>query len=336
MNFENFLDEYQKESVKEYPNQVSPNDCLLTVRVITYNHVDFIKRCLDSILEQKTNFKFQVMLIDDASTDGTSDICKEYAHAHPELIRYFANSRVNNIYINNKPTGLFNAVYLNFLTTTKYLSFIEADDYWSDEYNLQKKIDILESNPKYSFCFSNGVRLENEKQGDGTKNMINLKSAGVIKKHDLMDLNIPTASLVFRNIIRDKFHPEMLTIPNGDILLRAKLAHIGCGYYLNNIKPVYRRVHAGGAYSSLDLDQKFEMMISTRKAIISYFAKNNWNTDFLYHNLCFILLKKIRRKLKRGRLDLSSLKDLFFYTNKIGKSKLFLLNQLVFGQKANN
>lgn len=330
MNFDQFLAQYQKEALIEYSNQVDSDNCIVTVRVITYNHGEYIKACLDSIITQQTSFKFQIMLIDDESSDGTREICKEYAQKHPELIRLFLNSRANNIQINGKPTGLFNSVYLNFQINTKYLAIIEADDYWTDTACLQKKVDILETNETCSFCFSNGLRYNEESQQIASNPMIRLKSSGVVKKDQLMDLNIPTASLVFRNSIEDIFHPETLTIPNGDILLRAKLAQMGDGYFIKELGPIYRRVHNSGMYSALGFDQKFEMMISTRKTIISLFERKNWEAQFVYDNLCHILLKKFRRKLRKGRLDPSVLIELNFFASRASKPFSYYIARLFF------
>jgi glycosyltransferase involved in cell wall biosynthesis len=299
LNFDEFLSQYQKTPLVQYANSVDSSECILTVRVIAYNHVQYLKECLDSILNQQTSFRFQIMLIDDDSSDGTKELCIEYAETHPDLIKLILNSRANNIKISGKPTGLFNSLFLNFTIKTKYLAIIEADDYWTDPNCLQKKVDILENNPSCSFCFSDGVRFEQETQKVFSSSMVKLKRSGVISKEQAMNLTIPTASLVFRNMIEDIFHDEVLLIPNSDILLRAKLAHYGNGYFIRELKPVYRRVHLKGMYSSLNTNEKYEMMIKTRKVIISFFQRKNWEVTFLHDNLCNIYYKQIRYNVKR-------------------------------------
>uniref|UniRef100_UPI0040488E53 glycosyltransferase n=1 Tax=Roseivirga sp. TaxID=1964215 RepID=UPI0040488E53 len=72
MNFEEFKNKYQKAPVVEYPNQRIINTALVTVRVLAYNHIDFVSKCLDSILMQKTSFDYEVLIAEDDSNDGTN------------------------------------------------------------------------------------------------------------------------------------------------------------------------------------------------------------------------------------------------------------------------
>ncbi|MEX0597317.1 MAG: glycosyltransferase, partial [Candidatus Paceibacterota bacterium] len=78
MNFEEFLNRYQKVPVEHYPHQVYTKP-LISVSVVTFQHVNYIKQCLDGILMQKTDFDFEILLGEDDSTDGTREICMEYA-----------------------------------------------------------------------------------------------------------------------------------------------------------------------------------------------------------------------------------------------------------------
>jgi glycosyltransferase involved in cell wall biosynthesis len=110
MNFQEFLGQYQKVPVEHYAHQV-PGKQIISVCVQTYQHVNFIRECLDSILMQETNFPFEILLGEDASTDGTREICIDYAEKYPDKIRLFLHHRENNIAINGSPTGRFNIIY---------------------------------------------------------------------------------------------------------------------------------------------------------------------------------------------------------------------------------
>src|SRR5690606_9572949 len=107
MNFQEFKKEYQKVPVEEFPSNV-PDSTKVSVLVQTYNHAPYIRQCLDGILMQETDFDFEILLGEDASTDGTREICIEYAQEHPDKIRLFLHSRENNISINGRPSGRFN------------------------------------------------------------------------------------------------------------------------------------------------------------------------------------------------------------------------------------
>lgn len=330
MDLIEFLREYEKVPVVEYPNEVDSKSCILTVRIATYNHSSYIRDCLESVLSQKTAYAYQIFLMEDESNDGTREICLEYAQKHPKIIRLFLNSRENNIKINGKPTGLFNAAYSNLLMDTKYIALMEGDDYWTDTDNIEKKVETLETNPGCTFCFSNGQWVDSNKTHISKPAMIQLAKSGVVAKASVMNLSIPTASLVFRNILEDKFHPEMLAIPSGDILLRAKLAHLGHGYFLKELSPTGRRIHDQGMYSSLSKKKKLEMMVDVRKKIIIYFEQKSWDSQFLRDNLCHILSKRFKANFRRLNIDLYSLNELkkqAHYSSKTIISHLFRINR---------
>ena len=116
-----FIRKYQKVPVKEYQNRV-PKQPLVSVCVQTYNHAPYIKDTLEGILMQKTDFPFEILLGEDESTDGTRDICIEYAKKHPDKIKLYLHSRENNIKINGTPTGRFNFIYNLIHAKGKYIA----------------------------------------------------------------------------------------------------------------------------------------------------------------------------------------------------------------------
>ncbi len=120
---------------------------LVTVRCLTYNHAPYIKQCLEGFVTQQTNFPFECIVHDDASTDGTSDIIREYAEKFPDIIKPIIQTE--NQY--SKRNGSIGKI-LDEKTRGKYLAFCEGDDYWIDPLKLQKQVDFLESNPEYAMC----------------------------------------------------------------------------------------------------------------------------------------------------------------------------------------
>lgn len=147
MDFKEFKAQYEHKPVIEHPNQVT-NKPMVSVCVQTYKHASFIKECLDGILMQKTDFSFEILLGEDGSTDGTREICMEYAEKYPDKIRLFLHHRENNIKINGNPTGRFNFLYNLYTAKGKYIALCEGDDYWTDPLKLQKQVDFLERNEK--------------------------------------------------------------------------------------------------------------------------------------------------------------------------------------------
>ncbi len=136
---------------------------MVSVCVQTYQHKGYIKQCLDGILMQQTNFPYEIILGEDESTDGTREICIEYAEKYPDKIKLFLRCRKDVIYINGNATGRFNFMENLKACKGKYTALCEGDDYWTDPLKLQKQVDFLEANPEYSLIFTNcQVKYENK------------------------------------------------------------------------------------------------------------------------------------------------------------------------------
>lgn len=121
---------------------------LLSVCCLTYNHKKYIRQALDGILMQKTSFPFEVLVHDDASTDGTTDIVREYEKKYPDIVKpiyqkenqYSRDPRVLKHFVYPKARG-------------KYIALLECDDYWSDRRKLQTQVDYMEHHPECSGTF---------------------------------------------------------------------------------------------------------------------------------------------------------------------------------------
>ena len=120
---------------------------MVTIRCLTYNHEQYIRQCLDGFVMQKTNFRFEAIVHDDASTDGTVEIIREYAEKYPDIIKPIFETE--NQY--SKRDGSIGRI-MNEHTHGKYIAICEGDDYWTDPYKLQKQVDFLESHPDYVMC----------------------------------------------------------------------------------------------------------------------------------------------------------------------------------------
>lgn len=116
-------------------------DPLVSIPVITYNHLNFIHQTLNGILMQEVNFKYEIIIGDDFSTDGTKDIILKYAKKYPDAIKVIT-SEVNVGFLKN-------SIRLLKACNGKYFAFCEGDDYWTDNLKLQKQVDFLEKNKDY-------------------------------------------------------------------------------------------------------------------------------------------------------------------------------------------
>ena len=128
------------------------NACKVSIYCTAFNHEAFIRDALDGFLAQKTDFPFEVLVTDDASTDGTTGILRTYQEKHPDVIRFFHQEK--NLF--SQGINIYEAVmYPN--TRGQYVAYCEGDDYWTDPEKLQKQVSFLDANPDYSACVHNSV-----------------------------------------------------------------------------------------------------------------------------------------------------------------------------------
>ena len=235
----------------------------VSVFMITYNHEAYIRQAVESILCQKTNFDFDIVIGEDCSTDSTRSIVMSIADQYPGKFKLLLHEK--NIGAMANQMAVFSAC------TGKYVAMCEGDDYWADPLKLQKQVDFLEANPGFVFSFHDSCIL-NQKTGEkrnriGERNIdstVDLKSL-IIQK------NIATASLVFRNIIDFHSLPDWFSkISKGDYGLCVLLAENGPGKYLPGVMSVYR-VHDGGVWSSSGFEFTKNADLSFFKYLLQYF-----------------------------------------------------------------
>lgn len=160
------------------------NKYLVGVRCVTYQHEKFIKDALDGFAMQQTDFPFLVMLIDDASTDGTQDVINRFLEDNfvlgeenfawrtntDDAVTTFARHKKNtnchilslNLKVNLwKNRAKKDSLLGDYLDSYKYLALCEGDDYWTDPYKLQKQVDFLESHPEVGLCYTDYGKCAN-------------------------------------------------------------------------------------------------------------------------------------------------------------------------------
>lgn len=155
---------------KEIVNSKGEPAVMVTILCLTYNHKSYIRQCLEGFVMQKTNFRFEAIVHDDASTDDTATIVREFAEKYPEIIKPIFE--IENQY--SKNDGSIGRI-MNAHTRGKYVAMCEGDDYWTDPLKLQKQVDFLEANPEYGMVHTNYKVLHHE------RNIINSNGAGKYK-----------------------------------------------------------------------------------------------------------------------------------------------------------
>ncbi len=218
-------------------------EIMVSVIVITYNQEKYIRQTLDSIVNQRVDFPIEVLVGDDASTDSTPDIVREYAEKFPEIIRAFCRDK------NLGPNR--NSYELCVLTHGKYIAGCEGDDYWCDMDKLQKQVDFLEAHPEYYACAGGFSYIdENGDPINGSElplwdRKYWLHDKNVFTLEDFNKGNLPSqgSTLLHRNFyinedntIIYKAHPFL-----GDVTFNMLLLSHGPLYKMTDIFSCYRR-----------------------------------------------------------------------------------------------
>lgn len=272
---------------------------LVSICCITYNHCDFIRQCLDGFIMQKTDFAFEIIVHDDASTDGTTDIVKEYEMKYPKLFKVIIQKE--NQY--SKGVNILSNVFS--CATGKYIAYCEGDDYWTDPLKLQKQVDVMENN-RFSICCHDYVKVDESgrkmSDGCGFKELqINLED--FVRREDLI---LQPLTVLFRRSMFESDEYAKYDCAK-DITLYYHLLKKGDAFIIPEIMGCYR-VHLGGVYSSASFSDKLLQDFKTKLAICEV-EKSKLSVDYLYlvvsaiiRNLGFrFLVKHLQLFVRAGR-----------------------------------
>ena len=217
---------------------------LVSVISTFFNFEEHVYECLDNIFYQETDFLVEVIIHDDASTDNTQDLIKQYLKEKVISKKFVVKTIFQSV---NKYKTLNILSDLCFpLCNGKYIALIDGDDYWTDPHKLQKQVSFLEANSTYSVCFHNVNLLYEDKT---TRPFRNYKGITHFTTKDLLsDWIVPTCSMVFRNYFLDNkisFSEHDKLVASGDLNLLLKLSLLGDLKLIDVVMGVYRK-HAGG------------------------------------------------------------------------------------------
>lgn len=246
-------------------------EIMVSICCITYNHEKYISQALDGFLMQKTNFKYEIIIYDDASTDNTQKIIREYEKKYPDIIKPIYAQE--NQYSKGKKTTLIAYSHAR----GKYIALCEGDDYWVDEKKLQIQVDYLENNEDCAFCFHDALilNMENNKKEewkwydkryykeDGNYN------AGEL---DLLGFT-PTASYMFRKKYVENIPDWFEKCIVGDRPIKLIITNYGYAHYINKKMSIYR---VGIGNSAMD---KINKQNEENEKAVEYWKKIEWIID---------------------------------------------------------
>jgi glycosyltransferase involved in cell wall biosynthesis len=273
----------------------------VSVLLTTYNHEKWVAQAIESVLMQQTNFDYEIVIMEDASTDGTRDIAVDYQRRYPEKIRLILSEK-------NKCDNT------NFMTAwrtsrSEYVAVLDGDDYWVSDHKLQKQADYLDTHPGFAVCFHNVTGFS-----EATKRMLwNYNPPDQKEVSTLEDLwagnFIAGCSPMLRGGVFGELPEWYATAQWGDwplLILAAQHGKIG---YIDEVMGAYR-VHDRGYWSGLSTFEK------VAESIKFYYALSA-NLDLKYKDVVRIqtmivgysriLLQMQNERLETGIRQLASL-----------------------------
>lgn len=296
------------------------NEIKVSVVMPSYNHERYIRKALDSVIMQRTNFRYEILVGDDASQDGTAEILKEYSLAYPDILRIFLRER--NL-------GASRNVYeLMTQARGEYIASLDGDDFWTDETKLQRQVDFLESNPGFIGCAHAFKIVDDDGNPVKTKRFSWVSDKKVFSLSDFKGVILPghPSTMMKRNIFKEpkydysiiyKAHPMICDRTGAMIALS-----MGDFYIMERPMGAYRvklKSKEGSLTSKLyaDCEQALynDFLFTCR---LQEYAENTLHIDGGFETrkkelfasaLCKFLLTKDRIAIKTAQLILRSAAD---------------------------
>ena len=233
---------------------------LVSIVTLAFNHGRYLRQCLDGFVMQITDFTFEVIIHDDASTDDTAQIIREYEEKYPHIFRPIYQTE--NQYSKGVAIG---ATYLYPAVRGKYICECEGDDWWTDPYKLQKQADFLEAHPEYSLCCTayGSMRMRDGfvKDEKGTDTDISMRQ---LMKKNL----IGTLTVMYRKELHQEYMEQVLPVmPKfrmGDIPLWLFMASKGKIRKLADQTAMYRKLEYSASHSD-DFDRQLDFLLDASR-----------------------------------------------------------------------
>ncbi len=248
------------------------SEYLVDIPMCVYNHESYISQAIEGVINQKTDFKYRLIIGEDHSTDNSREIIQKYALKFPEIV--FPLFHEQNL-------GPFkNSEILFGLCTSKYIALCDGDDYWMDATKLKKQVRFLESNQDFAICFHN-ARILNEQTPDQLEYSNPPDQKEVSTFEDLAKGEfIYTSTCLFRLDHFRRFPRESIGYIN-NYTLDLHNSQFGKIKYINEVMSTYR-IHGGGMWSMVKRESTLITQLPTYKFYLEYFDRK-YRKFFLKH-----------------------------------------------------
>jgi len=248
----------------------------VSIHCLCYNHEKFIVEALDGMVNQKTNFAYEIIVHEDASTDRSAEIVKEYEQKYPELIKVIYQEK--NQYSQNIDAF---RTHMFPVSRGKYIAICDGDDFWCCEDKLQLQYDFLEAHPDTFMVACNSERIRTD--GSKINNVVEVQGSRYIPVEELIFKNksVPQqSSLMFRREFYEVEQPEWFYKTVMDNRFRLFSACLGKVYYIDRVMAKYRAMVQGSYSMSLRKDQTHYKKQLT--SAIEFFEHFDEYTSFKY------------------------------------------------------
>ncbi len=241
----------------EQPKNHTTTTPVVSIICLTYNHAPYIRECLDGFLMQKTDFPFEVIIHDDASTDGTTDIIREYAAKYPAIIKPIIQTE--NQYSKHHNFGYIMESCFQ-ICQGQFIAYCEGDDYWIDPLKIQKQVTFLINNKEFGLVHTN---VYVAKWNNNFKKSIYCKTTvpeGNVYPEILSDNFLSTLSVLFRRELTVLLQNEVCPIPYWDRIMWTCFSRHTKFHFLEDYTAVYRVLENsathGAAAKVLDTEEQ--------------------------------------------------------------------------------
>ena len=222
---------------------------MVSICAVCFQHAPYLRQALNGFLSQKCDFRIEILVHDDASTDGSGDILREYADRYPEIVKPLIQTE------NQYSRGITNlSGAFNFPRAEgKYIALMDCDDWWCDEEKLSLQVAYMEAHPECSLCVHAAeVRNDNGEMTD--RNLMRpYREDRVLTPQELVDKAgaFPFGSMLFRREMVRELPDYYVNCPVGDRPLELMAAALGNAYYMDRPMSVYRFNGAGSWTNSM-------------------------------------------------------------------------------------
>ncbi len=256
----------------------------VTIFLFVFNHIKYVAKGLDALVSQKTEYKYELVVIDDGSTDGSRELLQDYATKYPDIIRLYFSEK-------NKGNARAAAFALNPAINGSFICYLEGDDYWTSFDKIQKQVDYLKQNPDYVGC-ARAFEIIAEHKESSTQEAYRITEPSWSLEDVLAggkNLYCHTSTWMWRKKFETVFPDKMRNDDfAGDLMLTLFYLQYGQAGYIDEVMSCYRMT-GEGKWSTLSAQEQDAANL-----------KLLYRIDDALDNKYTTLMKE---RIKRGRLN---------------------------------